>query len=53
VLLESDDLAASMFRIATSNEPFDAWFRAHVKAVHGVDLAAGMNLPEQILDHVA
>ena len=53
VLLESDDLAASMFRIARSNEPFDAWFRAHVKAVHGVDLAAGMNLPEQILDHVA
>jgi hypothetical protein len=53
VLLESDDLAASMFGIATSNEPFDAWFRAHVKAVHGVDLAAGMHLPEQILDYSA
>lgn len=53
VLLESDDLAASLFGIATSNEPFDAWFRAHVKTVHGVDLAAGMHLPEQILDYTA
>jgi hypothetical protein len=53
VLLESDDLAASLFGIATSNEPFDAWFRAHVKTVHGVDLAAGMQLPEQILDYGA
>lgn len=53
VLLESDDLARSLFGIASSNEPFDVWFRAHVKAVHGVDLAAGMHLPEQILDHAA
>ena len=53
VLLESDDLAASLFGIATSNEPFDAWFRAHVKTVHGVDLAGGMQLPEQILDYSA
>lgn len=53
VLLESNDLAASLFGIATSNDPFDAWFRAHVKTVHGIDLAAGMNLPEQILDYAA
>jgi hypothetical protein len=53
VLLESDDLAASLYGIATSNEPFDAWFRDHVLRVHGVDLAAGMNLPEQILDYRA
>jgi len=43
VLLESDDLAASFYGIATSTDPFDTWFRAHVMDVHGVDLAAGMN----------
>ncbi|MCB1487391.1 MAG: hypothetical protein KDJ88_08030 [Bauldia sp.] len=53
VLLESDDLAASLSGIAASDEPFDAWFRSHVKTVHGVDLAAGMHLPEQILDYAA
>jgi hypothetical protein len=53
VLLESANLAASLVGIAKSDEPFDAWFRAHVKAVHGVDLAAGMHLPEQILDYSA
>lgn len=51
VLLESDDLAASLFGVATSSDPFDVWFRSHVQAVHGVDLAAGVHLPEQILDY--
>ena len=50
VLLESDDLAASLYGIATSDDPFDSWFRGHVRRVHDVDLAAGMNLPELILD---
>jgi hypothetical protein len=53
VLLESDDLAKSLFGVATSEDPFDVWFRAHVLAVHGVDLAAGLNLPEQVLDYSA
>ena len=53
VLLESDDLAASLYGVATSTDPFDVWFRAHVQAMHGVDLTAGMNLPEQVLDHSA
>jgi len=51
VLLESDDLAASLYGLVTSSDPFDVWFRAHVQKVHGVDLAAGMTLPEQILDY--
>jgi hypothetical protein len=51
VLLESDDLAAALFGVASSDEPFDKWFRAHVLAVHGVDLTAGMTFPEQILDY--
>lgn len=50
VLLESEDLAASLYGVATSDDPFDAWFRGHVLAVHGIDLTAGMQLPEQILD---
>jgi len=53
VLLESDDLAASLFGVATSSDPFDVWFRSHVQTVHGVDLAAGMSLPEQVLDYTA
>lgn len=53
VLLESDDLAAALAGMAASAEPFDTWFRAHAKAVHGIDLAAGMTPPEQILDFVA
>lgn len=53
VLLESDDLAASLYGIATSSDPFDVWFRAHVQRVHGVDLTAGMHLPEPILDYGA
>ena len=51
VLLESEDLAASLYGIATSDDPFDAWFRGHVQRVHGVDLTTGMQLPEQVLDH--
>jgi hypothetical protein len=51
VLLESDDLAAALYGVATSDDPFDAWFRGHVQHVHGVDLATGMQLPEQVLDY--
>lgn len=50
ILLEAEDLATSLFGVATSSEPFDGWFREHVRTVHGVDLAAGVNLPEQVLD---
>jgi len=53
VLLEAHDLAASLFGVATSTDPFDVWFRGHVQEMHGIDLAAGMNLPEQVLDHSA
>lgn len=53
VLLESDDLAAAFHGLATSADPFDAWFRTHLAAVHGIDLADGMQLPEQILAYGA
>ena len=53
VLLESDDLAAAFYGIATSADPFDQWFRDHVTAVHGIDLTAGVQLPEPILAYGA
>jgi len=49
VLIESPDLPAALLGLATSSEPFDAWFRGHLMTVHGMDLAAGMALPEQVL----
>ena len=53
VLLEADDLSSALLGIATSQEPFDVWFREHLKSVHGMDLAQGMTLPETVLDYRA
>jgi hypothetical protein len=50
VLIESADLAGALLGLATSEEPFDVWFREHLAAVHGIDLSHGMSLPEQVLD---
>ena len=50
VLIESADLARAMLGLATSDDPFDVWFRGHLLAVHGMDLTAGMTLPERVLD---
>ena len=49
VLIESADLSRALLGLATSDEPFDVWFRDHLLAVHGMDLSAGMSLPEQVL----
>jgi len=51
VLIEADDLSSALLGLATSQEPFDIWFREHLKAVHGMDLAQGMTLPETVLDY--
>ena len=40
----------SMTRFATSPEPFDRWFRDHVRQVHGVALEEGITTPELVLD---
>ena len=50
IYLEADDLATAMEVIATSDEPFDRWFRDHVRDVHGVALEDGFPPPEQVLD---
>jgi hypothetical protein len=36
--------------MAESDEPFDRWFRDHVRDVHGVSLEDGFEPPEQVLD---
>ena len=53
VYMEADDLPAALEGMAASQEPFDRWFREHVRDVHGVDLEQGMAPPEQILDYRA
>jgi hypothetical protein len=50
VYLEADDLATAFRILATSPEPFDRWFRGHVRQVHGVALEEGITTPELVLD---
>ena len=50
VYVEADDLGSAFKTMATSNEPFDQWFRDHVRDVHGISLEEGFVPPEPILD---
>jgi hypothetical protein len=50
VYLEADDLPAAFAGLASSQEPFDVWFREQVRDVHGINLEDGFPPPEQILD---
>jgi hypothetical protein len=50
VYLEADDLAAAFTIWGTSAEPFDRWFRGHVRQVHGIAWGDGFTLPELVLD---
>ena len=50
VYMEADDLEAAFKMVASSEEPFDRWFRDHVREVHGIALEEGLAPPEQILD---
>ena len=53
VLIEADDIPAAMGALATSEEPFDVWFRDHIKEVHGMDLTEESPPPDQVLDYRA
>jgi len=50
VYLEADDLAAAFTILGTSADPFDRWFRDHVREVHGIALDEGLTTPELVLD---
>ena len=50
VYMEADDLDSAFMTVASSAEPFDQWFRDHLRDVHGIALEEGFPPPEQILD---
>ena len=51
VYLEADDLDAAFHGIATSDDPFDQWFREYVLEVHGYDFTQPAPPPELVLDY--
>jgi hypothetical protein len=51
VYLEADDLQAAFAGLASSQDPFDQWFRDIVREVHGIDLTQGFAPPEIMMDY--
>ena len=51
VYLEADDLAAAFTILGASAEPFDRWFRGHLRQVHGIAWAEGFTAPDLVLDY--
>ena len=51
VYLEADDLVAAFTMLRTSAEPFDRWFRGHLRQVHGRAWDDGFTAPELVLDY--
>jgi hypothetical protein len=45
VYIEADDLGGAFSGLATSQEPFDVWWRAQILAIHGIDMAQPMPGP--------
>jgi hypothetical protein len=50
VYLEADDLATALAALRTSPEPFDRWFRDHVRWVQTIAREDGFTIPELVLD---
>jgi hypothetical protein len=50
VYWEADDVEAAFKGIATSDQHFDQWFRAHIREVHGLNAEEGFPPPEQVMD---
>ena len=51
IYLEAEDLATAFAGLATSQDPFDQWFRETVQECHGIDLTENFAPPEQTLDY--
>ena len=52
VYMEADNIARAMEGVASSDDPFNQWFRDRVQDVHGIDLEAGSPpQSQQIHDH--
>lgn len=50
VYWEADDVEAALKGMAISDDPFDQWFRDHVREVHGINVEDGFPPPEQVMD---
>jgi hypothetical protein len=50
VYWDADDVEAAFKGLATSDDPFDVWFRDHVREVHGMNVEEGFPPPEQVMD---
>jgi hypothetical protein len=50
IYLEADDMGAALSVLETSDEPFDRWFREHLRQVHGTTWASALAAPELVLD---
>ena len=46
-------MSAAFANMAVSDDPFDRWFRDHVREVHGINVEDGFPPPEQIMDYRA
>ncbi|MEY2476983.1 MAG: hypothetical protein QOG87_2298 [Actinomycetota bacterium] len=51
VYWEADVVEAALKGMATSEDPFDQWFRDHVREVHGINVEDGFPPPEQVMDY--
>ena len=43
-------MEAAFKGMAASTDPFDVWFRDHVRDVHGINIEDGFPPPEQVMD---
>jgi len=50
VYWEAEDVQRAFEVLATSDDPFDRWFRDHVRDVHGVNVEDGFPPPEPLMD---
>jgi hypothetical protein len=50
VYWEADDIERALKHLADSEDPFDRWFRDHVRDVHGMNVEDGFPPPEQVMD---
>ncbi len=53
VYWDADDVESAFAEMAVSDDPFDRWFRDHVREVHGINVEDGFPPPEQIMDYRA
>jgi len=51
IYIEADDLTAALALVATSAEPFDRWFRNHLREVHGAAWEHDLPGVELVLDY--